>query len=210
MSTPSRHRYRADGVRITHDPYAPGIREKYGNLGETDPDGFDPYSDTVGPGIYGGCVERDERGDIVLGMQYQCHNPVPGPVYTGRGYTKMNKALREGPEAAVRLLKEDGSLVNETSTGGASPLHMCGMSARSQYLCELLIDRGGVVDALDTYGYTPLHRMSSNNLDVGAHTLLRHGANPNTRTKSGETPMSIATASRALKVIEVLRLFGGK
>ena len=53
--------YRADGVRITHDPYAPGVAEKYGLPGRTDPEGFDPYADTVGPGIYGGSVKRDSN-----------------------------------------------------------------------------------------------------------------------------------------------------
>lgn len=42
--------YRADGVRITHDPYAPGMAERYGLPGSTDSEGFDPYADTVGPG----------------------------------------------------------------------------------------------------------------------------------------------------------------
>ena len=42
---------RADGVRILHNPYAPGMAEKYGLPGETDNEGFDPYSDSVGPGI---------------------------------------------------------------------------------------------------------------------------------------------------------------
>jgi len=36
--------YRADGVRITHDPYATGMAEKYGQPGETDNEGFDPYA----------------------------------------------------------------------------------------------------------------------------------------------------------------------
>ena len=36
--------YRHDGVRITHDPYAPGMAEKYGQPGETDREGFDPYA----------------------------------------------------------------------------------------------------------------------------------------------------------------------
>ena len=31
---------RSDGVRITHDPFAPGLAEKYGLPGETDPEGF--------------------------------------------------------------------------------------------------------------------------------------------------------------------------
>ena len=52
-------------VRITHDPYAPGMVEKYGRPGETDNEGFDPYADSVGPGIYGGVVRRDEDGQVV-------------------------------------------------------------------------------------------------------------------------------------------------
>lgn len=43
--------YRPDGVRIQHDPHAEGMAEKYGAPGTTDADGFDPYADTVGPGV---------------------------------------------------------------------------------------------------------------------------------------------------------------
>ena len=52
-------RRREDGVVIQHDPYAPGMMEQYGMPGATDDEGFDPYKDTVGPGIYGGIVKRD-------------------------------------------------------------------------------------------------------------------------------------------------------
>ena len=72
--------YRADGVRITHDPFEPGMAEKYGVPGKTDNEGFDPYADSVGPGIYGGIVKRDDNGQVVVGAQYQNHNPNPGPV----------------------------------------------------------------------------------------------------------------------------------
>ena len=119
-------RYRADGVRILHDPEAPGMKEKYGKQGETDPDGFDPYADSVGAGIYGGNVRRDTDGTVMLGRQYQGHNSRPGPVYAGTGYTEMSKALARGPEAVAALLDSDASLVNDISTGGATPLHMCG------------------------------------------------------------------------------------
>ncbi len=39
--------YRKDGVKIDFDPYAPGMAAKYGLPGSTDPEGFDPYADTV-------------------------------------------------------------------------------------------------------------------------------------------------------------------
>jgi hypothetical protein len=49
----------------------------------------------VGPGIYGGRVKRDEKGNVIIGRQYQNHNPTPGPVYDGTGYTDMSKALSQ-------------------------------------------------------------------------------------------------------------------
>lgn len=37
------------------------------NTMELDPEGFDPYRDTVGPGIYSGKVKRDEQGNVIIG-----------------------------------------------------------------------------------------------------------------------------------------------
>lgn len=96
--------FRSDGVRIAHDPYAPGMAEKYGLPGQTNPEGFDPYADTVGPGIYGGSVERNTDGTILIGEQYQNHNHRPGPVYDGRGYSLMSRAIHAGPEKVQEIL----------------------------------------------------------------------------------------------------------
>ncbi|CAE7833576.1 trmH [Symbiodinium sp. CCMP2592] len=196
--------YRHDGVRITHDPYAPGMAEKYGMPGKTDNEGFDPYADTVGPGIYGGIVKRDESGSVVIGRQYQNHNPRPGPVYAGGGYTPINEALRKGPPALKPLLDKYPDLANDISTGGATPLHMCGMGRDNQHATEYLIRRGAKIEALDTYGMTPLHRMASNNLPVGAKALLEAGADPQNTGQVRASPMEIAQDSRAKEVMSVL------
>lgn len=45
------------------------------------------------------------------------------------------------------------------------PLH-------TQHAVRALFERGADVEALDTYGMTPLHRMASNNLAAGAKALL--------------------------------------
>lgn len=196
--------YRKDGVRITHDPYANGMEEKYGGHGDTDPDGFDPYADTVGAGIYGGNVQRDASGEIIIGTQYQSHNSVPGPIYDCTGYTAMSNALRHGEVEIQAVLDTHPALVNEVSTGGATPLHMCGMGNENQMATAFLIKKGADINARDTYGYTPLHRMASNNLEVGAKALLDAGADPRAETKHGETPMSIARSSQAGKVASIL------
>jgi len=98
---------RSDGLKINYDPYAPEMVAKYGAPGKTDSEGFDPYSDTVGAGIYGGRVKRDEHGKVIIGRQYQGHNSRPGPVYAGGGYTPMSNALRLG-EKAIKPLLDSG------------------------------------------------------------------------------------------------------
>lgn len=172
-----------------------------------DADGFDPEADTVGPGIYGGRVKRDAKtGEVVWGRQYQNHNQSPGPIYAGTGYTEMTQALRHGKSAIDAVLAKDKSAINEVTTGGATPLHMCGMSRRGQLSTAYLIKRGGEIEALDTYGYTPLHRMASNNLAIGAQALLDAGADAAKKTKQGETALSIALGSRAFDVLRVLKM----
>lgn len=91
--------------------------------------------DTVGAGIYSGKVLRSEHGKIVHGRQYQNHNPNPGPVYSGEGYTDMANAIHKGPDAVLALLSKSPELANEISTGG---LHTCGMSRSGQLLLSPL------------------------------------------------------------------------
>ena len=82
--------------------------------------------------IYGGRVERDESGAVVIGQQFEEYNPIPGPLYAGGGYTELAQAIREGDVTRVaRLLDDDPELVNDVLTGAASPLHLCGMAPRA-------------------------------------------------------------------------------
>lgn len=78
---------------------------------------------------------------------------------------------------------------------------------------QVLIDAGADIEALDTYGYTPLHRMASNNLAAGAEALLKAGADASRATQkpyNGDTPMKVARQSGAKDVIKVLQQYGGK
>ena len=173
--------------------------------GATDPDGFDPFGDTVGAGIYGGIVQRDADGAVVIGRQYQNHNPRPGPVYAGGGYTPTSRLLSAGDATALSAwLDRFPDLANEVSTGGATPLHVCGMSRAASHLAGLVAARGGDLEAVDTYGFRPLHRMASNNLAAGARALLDAGADRGAKTPRGETALDVARASDAVDVIALL------
>jgi hypothetical protein len=199
--------YRKDGVRIQHDPLCPELAAKYGMPGKTDNEGFDQYQDTVGAGIYGGIVQRDKDGNVIIGRQYQNHNPRPGPVYAGGGHTPTIRLLHSNDSNQLSAwLDRYPDLVNEITTGGATPLHMCGMSQTAQLFTSLLLERGANMEATDTYGFRPLHRMASNNLAVGALALLQAGADPSAQTSEGETALAIARASNALDVMKLLAL----
>lgn len=81
------------------------------------------------------------------------------------------------------------------------------MSRTGQLSTQVLIDAGADIEALDTYGYTPLHRMASNNLAVGAEALLAAGADPRKtsgKPYGGDTPLAIARQSGARDVAAVL------
>jgi hypothetical protein len=179
--------------------------------GEKDPDGFDRQADTVGAGIYSGNVKRDKQGNVIWGKQYQNHNPNPGPVYNGDGYSEISKAIHTGkPDIVLQMILKNPKVVNEISTGGATPLHTCGMSRRGQLVTQVLVDNGANINAVDTYGYTPLHRMASNNLSIGAEVLLKAGAPVDQTTGkpySGETAISIARSSGAFDVVKVLKKY---
>jgi hypothetical protein len=201
--------YRKDGVKITHDPYADGMAEKYGLQGNTDAEGFDPYADTVGAGIYGGSVERDDLGEVVIGKQYQNHNNRPGPVYDGKGYSMMSRAIHMSPEKVQEILSDFPELKEGLSTGGARPLHMCGMSQKGELSTQVLIDFGADIYATDTYGYTALHRMASNNLAIGGEALVKAGQDPNLVLEGADsTPIDIARRSRAIQFLMKMQQLG--
>ena len=68
------------------------------------------------------------------------------------------------------LLSQFPDLVNDVSTGGAQPLHMAGMSGRNQGSVHSLVEHGADIEAMDTYGFTPLLRISAANRSIGSTT----------------------------------------
>ncbi|KAL7545562.1 hypothetical protein ACHAWF_008912 [Thalassiosira exigua] len=172
-------------------------------------DGFDESADAVGPGIYGGSVQRDPDGEHLIGPQHENHNHRLGPLYDGSGYSLMARAIHAGEDTVRCLLLDYPQFVEEVSTGGARPLHVCGMSERGQRCAQVLVDAGADVHALDTYCCNPLHRMASNNLDVGAEVLVRAGADPNGAVEGADsTPIEIAKRQRAIKFLMAMQRLG--
>ena len=121
----------------------------------------------------------------------------------------MSRALQAGPEKVREILNDFPQLKEEISTGGARPLHMCGMSRQNELSTQVLIDAGADLHATDTYGYTPLHRMASNNLAIGGEALVRAGVDPNAKVPGADsTPIEIARRSRAIQFLMTMQKLG--
>ena len=165
--------------------------------------------DVVGAGVYGGIVKRRAGGLIIEGDEWPednrappAHNPVHsrGPYLdfskhtaANRGYSHIATVIMSGNARLLEaLLKSAGSeeqrrkLANLVMTGGARPLHMCGMSrgGDASELIQVLIDAGADVNAKDNYEMTPMDRLSSNSVR-GNQLLRQHGAVPGHKLPRG-------------------------
>lgn len=164
--------------------------------------GWNLPMDVVGAGVYGGIVKRDADGKVVIGDEWPennlappAHNPVhsTGPYLDfskltreNRGYSKIALLIQRSRGQAASELeklfqsipqeKERKKLANLVMTGGARPLHMCGMGrgGDTSELIGVLIKYGAEVNAKDNYEYTPMDRLSSNNV-AGNRVLQEHG-----------------------------------
>lgn len=193
------------------DPNSPEAAARYGLTPSRGADGYDAGSDAVGPGIYGGCVRRDDEGNVLYGDEYgRFDHGRPGPLYDGNGYTLMSRAVMTGdPDVVRRVLADFPHLIGEIGTGGGTPLHVAGMSEGGQRCARALVDAGADVQAIDAYGYTALHRMASNDLADGAEALVEAGADPHGRADgTGSTPIEIARKQRNVRFLMCMQRLG--
>jgi hypothetical protein len=153
--------------------------------------GWNLPMDVVGAGVYGGIVKRDANGRIIVGHEWPennlappAHNPVhaTGPYldYTkltssNRGYSVIARTIQMSRGHASEELEamfqrvpqaERNKLANLVMTGGARPLHMCGMGrgGDTSELISVLLKYGADVNAKDNYELTPMDRLASNSV----------------------------------------------
>jgi len=160
--------------------------------------GWNLPMDVVGAGVYGGVIKRDAKGKIVVGDEWPennvappAHNPVHsrGPYLDfskftpeSRGYARICTLVMDGRademDALLSGLDETDrrKLANLVMTGGARPLHMCGMGRAEDRTksIQVLLNHGADVNAKDNYEYTPIDRLASNSCP-GKALLQSHG-----------------------------------
>jgi uncharacterized protein len=119
----------------------------------------------------------------------------------------LDRAVRDGNEAAVRRLLTDGVDVSRRNANSWTPL-MAASFAGNRRVAAMLIESGADVNVQDQRGYAPLHWAAFKNYHEVVQLLLQRGAFVNIKSASGLTPLLQASARDALQSMKLLVRFG--
>ena len=112
-------------------------------------------------------------------------------------------AAKNGEEAVLRTLVEQGADVNATAADGSTAL-LWASHRDLQESVDLLIRAGADVNRANDLGATPLWAAGENGSVAVVELLLDAGADPNLALRHGETPLMVATRSGSARVAELL------
>lgn len=107
--------------------------------------------------------------------------------------TPLHFAVRSDSISTVRILVQNGALVNVTEENGMTPLHIA-VSNGNFGIAKFLIDNGAVVNVKDAqYGTTELHIAATLGYGDIAELLIENKARIDANDNQGKTPLYYAT-----------------
>ena len=120
------------------------------------------------------------------------------------GYTALHFSCRDGNVDIVRTLVKHKANVNAKTDSGDTPLTLAVRHNHDNVVHALLSDSQCPVDAKGQDGYTALHYSCRyGHIDI-VRTLVKHKASVNTRTDSGNTPLTLAAINKHDNVVHAL------
>lgn len=139
--------------------------------------GFDPNTrdEKLQVGLY--LALREDSGTVVEALL--AHPELDIEAANPAGETPLMMAVLKGRADATRQLLARGAQVNRP---GWSPMHYAA-SGPDAKLLELLLDRGGAIDAPSPNGSTPLMMAARYGSEDAVDLLLKRGANPRLRNQ---------------------------
>lgn len=106
-------------------------------------------------------------------------------------------------ERVKELLSSDAKLVNATTSGGTTPLHLAS-AMDSAELVKLMLEKGADVNAKTAKGYSPLHWAAHMNATNVAPLLLAAGAKLTAQTADLFTPLQLAVRENKRGMVKIL------
>jgi ankyrin repeat protein len=116
-----------------------------------------------------------------------------------RGTTPHQYLWNGFPDAAMKLLKADPSLVNQKDEDQRTPLHVAARFNHPQVV-QWLLENGAKVSPKAYNQFTPLH-LSVDHAEV-CDLLLKAGAEPHAKSAFGESPLQKVTAKLSEKWVQ--------
>jgi hypothetical protein len=142
------------------------------------------------------------KGDAELVKRLALSGADPNAL-DGRGRTPLHAAADGGDPAVVRLLIDNGAVVDSTMDG-MTPAFFAARRGRLAAL-NVLVDKGANLHLVDSGGKTILHYAAG----MGHHHLVRYllsqGVSTEARDHSNYTPLDAAIHFGRLRTIDVLR-----
>ena len=120
------------------------------------------------------------------------------------GYTALQYSCKYGHVDIVRTLVKHKANVNTKTDSGDTPLTLAAIYKRDNVVHALLSYPQCLVDAKGRDGYTSLHYTSRYGHVDRVRTLVKHKANVNARTDSGDTPLTLASRYEHGNVVHAL------
>ena len=116
---------------------------------------------------------------------------------------RLKEAVRNGDDAAVRALIEQGVDVNAPEGDGATVLHWAARWDNAAAV-DVLLEAGARPGAANAYGVTPLSLACINRSAPVVERLLAAGADPNAATSMGETVLMTCARTGAAGAVRAL------
>ena len=119
------------------------------------------------------------------------------------GFPPLSLACYFGQGTIATYLIEAGADLHATATNGTNIQALHAAVARNDYqMCELLLQKGAEVNALQTQSVTALHSAVHRGNIALVKLLMEHGANKEGKMDNGDTPISIAEREGHKDILE--------
>ena len=120
------------------------------------------------------------------------------------GYTALQYSCMYGHIDRVRALIKHHANVNARTDSGDTVLKLAAKHGHDNVVDALLSDSQCLVDAIGQDGYTALQYSCMYGYVNIARTLIKHHANVNAKTDSGDTPLTLAAGHGHDKIVHAL------